>query len=150
MLNYDPQLRIKPYDALQHPFFRRSDATTRHHSSSTTAASPSSAVGKPEAGQPINNSTNGVTNSNGQVYSASYQQGSLQAVASLPSGSGSLPNDSSLFLDSTGMPPASQSSYQHAARVFNNPVSSQLSSQTSLQDQVDNSSLGENKNDLYW
>lgn len=125
MLNYDPQLRIKPYDALQHPFFRRSDSTTRHHSSSTAAASPSSAVGKSEASQPLGMATNGITNSDSQVYLTSYQHGSLQATASLSSASGSLPNDASLFLE----PSVSQSSYQHATRVFNNPVSSQLSAQ---------------------
>ena len=123
MLNYDPQLRIKPYDALQHPFFRRSDSTTRHHSSSTATASPSSGVGKPEASQPISIAANGVTNSSSQVYLTSYQHVSLQA-SSAP---GSLPNDASLFLESS----ISQS-YQHATRVFNNPVSSQLSAQTQL------------------
>ena len=184
MLNYDPQLRIKPYDALQHPFFRRSDSTTRHHSPSTAAASPSSAVGKSESSQPLSIASNGITNSSSQVFSSSYQHGSLQAAASLSSASGSIPNDASLFLDSNAMSSASQSSYQHATRVFNNPVSSQLSAQAhlpphqinslqqqlpdqlsssnmsidtavtqpSLQrlsaDQVDNSSLGENNNNL--
>lgn len=124
MLNYDPQLRIKPYDALQHPFFRRSDSTTRHHSSSTAAASPSSGMGKSEASQPISIAANGVTNSTSQVYLTSYQHVSLQA-SSAP---GSLPSDASLFLESS----VSQSSYQHATRVFNNPVSSQLSAQTQL------------------
>ena len=174
MLNYDPQLRIKPYDALQHPFFRRSDSTTRHHSSSTAAASPSSAVGKSEASQPLGVASNGITNSGSQVFSASYQHGSLQAT-SLSSGPGSIPNDASLFLDSNAMSSVSQSSYQHATRVFNNPVSSQLSAQAHLlrqqlpdqlnssnmsidtatnqpsllrlsADQVDSSSLGENNN----
>lgn len=132
MLNYDPQLRIKPYDALQHPFFRRSDSTTRHHSSSTAATSPSSVVGKTEATQPINCATNSVTNSDSQVYSTSYQQGSLQGAASLLSASGSIPNDTSLFLDSASISSMSQSSYQHTTRVFTNPVSSQLSAQPPL------------------
>jgi len=139
MLNYDPQLRIKPYDALQHPFFRRSDSATRHHSSSTAAASPSSAVGKAEATQPISCTTNGITNSSSQVYSASYQQGSLQRAANLPPVSGSVPSDTSLCLDSPGMSSASQSSYQHATRVFTNPVSSQLSAQAPLPPQRMNS-----------
>ena len=139
MLNYDPQLRIKPYDALQHPFFRRSDSTTRHHSSSTAVGSPSSAAGKSEASQPLNMASNGITNSSSQVFSASYQLGSLQAAASLSSAPGSVPNDASLFLDSNVMPPASQSSYQHATRVFNNPVSSQLSAQAHLSSQRGNS-----------
>ena len=135
MLNYDPQLRIKPYDALQHPFFRRSDNATRHHSSSTTAASPSNSVGKSEASQPQGIATNGVTNSSSQSYMSSYPHGSLQTTASIPSAPGSLPNDASLFLDSS----VPQSSYQHVTRVFNNPVSSQLSAQAQLPAQQINS-----------
>lgn len=132
MLNYDPQLRIKPYDALQHPFFRRADSTTRHHSSSTAAGSPSSTVGKSEASQPLGVAPNGITNSSSQTFSTSYQHGSLQAAASLSSVSGSIPNDASLFLDANAMSSVSQSSYQHSTRAFNNPVSSQLSAQTQL------------------
>lgn len=127
MLNYDPQLRIKPYDALQHPFFRRSDNTTRHHSSSTAAVSPSSVVGKSESSQPLAATANGITNS--QVYSTSYQHVPVQPTASLPSMSGSIPNDASLLLDPSV---SQQSSYQHATRVFNNPVTSQLSAQAHI------------------
>ena len=132
MLNYDPQLRIKPYDALQHPFFRRADSSTRHHSSSTAAASPSSIVGKSEASQPLSMASNGITNSSSQVFSSSYQHGSIQAAVSLSSASGSIPNDASLFMDANTMSSMSQSSYQHSTRAFNNPVSSQLSAQTQL------------------
>ena len=39
MLDYDPETRIKPYDGLQHPFFRR------EHSSSTSTVSSSSSHG---------------------------------------------------------------------------------------------------------
>ncbi|XP_065920815.1 dual specificity tyrosine-phosphorylation-regulated kinase 1B-like isoform X2 [Dysidea avara] len=120
MLNYDPQVRIKPYDALQHPFFRRSDGAARHHSSTTTNGIASSAS--------MTNSTAvsmGGVSSDGVLYSSSMSQ---PMVGSLPSGSGSIPNEAGLFME--GAAP-SQQMYHHPSRTFNNPVSLQLSAQSS-------------------
>ena len=44
MLDYDPETRVTPYKALQHPFFRRSMATNSSSSSSTTGLSQTNRI----------------------------------------------------------------------------------------------------------
>ena len=112
MLNYDPQVRIKPYDALQHPFFRRSDGAARHHSSSTTnGITSSTAVANSTAVSIGRGSTDGVLSSSSMPQSI---------AGSIPSGPGSIPNKTGLFMEGSA---TSQQMYHHPIRTFTNPVS---------------------------
>lgn len=120
MLNYDPKARIKPYDALQHPFFRRSDGAARHHSSTTSNGIASSAMVASSTTVSIGGGSN-----DGVLYSSSVPQ---SLAGSIPPGSGSIPNEAGLFMEGNA---TSQSMYHHPTRTFNNPVSLQLSAQSS-------------------
>ena len=64
MLDYDPETRIKPFDALQHSFFRRdSNASTSSVSSSSHTGSTISHRGVHEVALPPDSSSNGNTGS---------------------------------------------------------------------------------------
>ena len=58
MLDYDPEMRIKPYDGLQHPFFRRENSSmaTSTHSSSTVSSRSAHDIALTDSGKngPIN------------------------------------------------------------------------------------------------